>query len=633
VLSLGLTLLVSACAQAGSPSAEPSSAPGRSSAPSSASASSSPQASAPSSALNTPPANPSISERTPWQAEMANIQPDGSRSVESALRLFALAIADVPGFDATRSDPGEIKTGTPAIHAVRAHWNELTAEQQSAIEGALQPPDDAVRETVPEAQPGSVTGVAARFVAQGADATKIAAVRGQIDTLRSRLAAIWGDFPNEIEIVFINNDSAMASYASVNMSPGNPANFKCTIIIPPTGLNTSSATLHVSVAHDVFYCGAAYKRNSDDFYGVPHWVVDGMAHFFALSETGEHFENAWKLYMLQSDSIPLFERDFDAIGFWSHIQYRLGDAYSAFLAASAVPGASGASPARFEAAGGSTDDFLNTWASGLYREGLKNGPGFGPSWNTYGPSLPIDLQGTFEVLQVITNDVEVVERPAYTNIYYSIQTSADLLRFEFVGRPRLGDGKGVDTTLLASAVYCTRMGGCPPCPSAANPQQYPTLSQDSILAISGGMEGTTGTVSGEKLEPCPSPDVCEDGGNTVGGGPVAMIGGGMQLAQKTPCPTPTPDEFCKRWRALLDWQLANQSSELTQPWAAEIARQSQEMLPFAPPQLVDGVNAYIRAYGTFASAPEPMNVPMAGPDAALIGIAFMANNDYCGITF
>jgi hypothetical protein len=114
-----------------------------------------------------------------------------------------------------------------------------------------------------------------------------------------------------------------------------------------------------------------------------------------------------------------------------------------------------------------------------------------------------------------------------------------------------------------------------------------------------------------------------------------MVGGGARVAQATPCPTPepTPDEFCKRWRALLDWQVANQASELTQPWAAEIARQSQAMLPYAPASLVDDVNVYIRVYGTYASTPEPMNVPIVGPDAALIGIAFMAKNAHCGITF
>jgi hypothetical protein len=47
------------------------------------------------------------------------------------------------------------------------------------------------------------------------------------------------------------------------------------------------------------------------------------------------------------------------------------------------------------------------------------------------------------------------------------------------------------------------------------------------------------------------------------------------------------------------------------------------MRPYAPPQLVPHVDVYIDAYGTFASAPEPMNVPFAGPAAAELGIAFM----------
>ena len=65
----------------------------------------------------------------------------------------------------------------------------------------------------------------------------------------------------------------------------------------------------------------------------------------------------------------------------------------------------------------------------------------------------------------------------------------------------------------------------------------------------------------------------------------------------------------------------------------EIARQFQQMRPVAPPELVQHVDLYISVYGTYATAPEPMNVPIVGPQAAGIAIAFSAMNAYCGVTF
>jgi hypothetical protein len=91
------------------------------------------------------------------------------------------------------------------------------------------------------------------------------------------------------------------------------------------------------------------------------------------------------------------------------------------------------------------------------------------------------------------------------------------------------------------------------------------------------------------------------------------------------------DEFCRRYRAMLDWaeQFVDTDYELSQPWAAEIARRSQDMRPYAPEHLLDDVDLYIRVYGTYATAPEPINVPIVGPDAAGIADAFFAMDAYC----
>jgi hypothetical protein len=116
---------------------------------------------------------------------------------------------------------------------------------------------------------------------------------------------------------------------------------------------------------------------------------------------------------------------------------------------------------------------------------------------------------------------------------------------------------------------------------------------------------------------------------------MALAGGGTLVAQ-TDCPSPEPteDEFCRRYKDFLRWQVAYAGTdyELTQPWAADVANQMEALRPYAPPQLVEHVNLYIIVYRTYAVLEEPANVPAVGPDAAGIANAFLAMNAYCGIT-
>jgi hypothetical protein len=101
-----------------------------------------------------------------------------------------------------------------------------------------------------------------------------------------------------------------------------------------------------------------------------------------------------------------------------------------------------------------------------------------------------------------------------------------------------------------------------------------------------------------------------------------------------PSPEPTDDEFCRRYKVFLRWQMQHEGTdyELSQPWAAEIADQMEALRAYAPPQLVEHVNLYVLVYRTYATVPEPANVPVVGPDAARIADAFIAMTGYCGIS-
>ena len=587
---------------------------------------------------------PYARERTPWEVELANLGPDGTPSLESALRLFAMAFGPIPGVDVPRSAPGEVMTATPAIHAVRAHWADLTPEQRAAIERHLTVADEDLFEsaTTARVQVASLGGAA--FLAPP-DAMLMGTIVKEIQRLHERFQEVVGEAPFTMQIGWADEDSndtndyPFLSTAVIHEVTGDPNAVRCTIEVTPIGLTQPWPRLQVSLAHDVFYCGAEYvvhqQTSTGAFYGVPRWVVDGAAHYFALSETGAPYELAWKDYLLGSDSIPLFQRRWDAIGFWSHLQYTFGNVYEAFLSASLVPGALSVNNERFAATGADSAEFLDTWAAGMYREGLNPTSGYGPSWNTDGPSLPPELQGAFGFKQLANGVVDIVDQQPFTNIHYAIHSSADLLRFEFEGRPRLGDGKGVDTTLLAEAVFCTRLDGCPPCPTDPNAQQYPKLAPESTLAISGGMDGTHGTISGEKLPPCESapPSFCPTGPSAADdGGSVAFV----TWIETAPC-SPPPDEFCNKYRDYVAWgEALGPDTDVTQELAREIARRFKDMQPVAPEELRDDVVLVFAIYATFGRVPEPWNVPGAGHIAGPSGMAKLpgalkAMHAYCGI--
>ena len=125
-----------------------------------------------------------------------------------------------------------------------------------------------------------------------------------------------------------------------------------------------------------------------------------------------------------------------------------------------------------------------------------------------------------------------------------------------------------------------------------------------VLAVSGGKDGSVGTIEARDLE-----KDCE-----------------------TPTPSATADEFCSRYRDYVAWARSNGSDDITKPLAGEIANRFIDMEPYAPAELAGHVALMIRVYGTYASAPPYIDLPMVGPDAAHIPEALTAMSNYCHVS-
>ena len=588
----------------------------------------------PRSSPGAPTQAPYARERTPWEVEMANVEPNGTPSLETALRMFAMAIGPVPGVDVALSAPGEIMSATPAIHAVRAHWDDLTPRPSARPSRATFTCRTRTG-TRARGRPGSASSIAGAALFAPPVTEKQAAIATEVGRLYKRAVAALGDGPGSMQIAWADNvpvdidGTTFISYGVPHTMPGGP---DCTIIVTPFGLTASPPALSVSLAHDVFYCTAEYVMNDEAFYGAPRWVVDGAAHYFALSKTGADFSMRGRTI----SSGPTPHRSSSAVG------TRSGSGRESPISRSATSTKRFSAPSRSQerrsstpsavAAPGRIRSFLVARAAGMYREGLSPSSGYGPAWNTDGPSLPADLQGTFGVKQLANDDVDVVDREPFTNIHYSIHSSADLLRFEFEGSPRLGDGKGIDTTLLASTVFCTRADGCPPCPTGPNPQQYQHLAQDSILAVSGGIEGTHGTISGERLPPCesPPPSLCPDGA------PAAAVGGGVGW----PCGSRPLTALHRPIRSAIDtgttsggqnrWGRTRMSPG-SLPMRSR--RASRACGPLRRPSSSSGSSSSSRSTRPSPASEEPYNIPVTGQVSRIENLpkALQTMHAYCGI--
>jgi hypothetical protein len=367
---------------------------------------------------------------------------------------------------------------------------------------------------------------------------------------------------------------------------------------------------------------------------VPAWAWEGPAEFINLEAWPGITQSdaiSWLLYF-GSPEDSLFVRSYDAIGFYSQLRQSGGDLSMAFRAVLTDVD----DPERFALTGATSNAFLDTWASGLAHSNWDG------AWTFDGPGIPDgSVQAPKTSMGVANGSNEAVSQDAYTNELYFVDSDADIVQIDMNGRGRVGDG-AVDMVVAGTAMFCTTDKGCGPCPDGSKPPIQPVrLVNTFLLAVSGGTDGTNGFVSGHPLEEfCkPSPQVCESGGAPAAVGDLPTLGvlivsRSVTAAGDCPTPSPTDDEFCRRWRDFLDWA-RGQGDDITRERAAEIVERFVAMQPVAPAEMVPHVKAVILTYRTFAQAPGnegplPIQVPLTGLTADRMYHALLAIDGYCG---
>ena len=422
---------------------------------------------------------------TPWSETVAAFDPEGTPDVTNALTMFTMAFGPIDGFPAPPADSGASGDVSIAFRAVAGVWDQLTQAQRDTVMNVLTGEDEdstvtdlGLRAPTPRAKP---------------DPALVTAINAAVVDIRAQIASHLGDFAGKLTVIVTDKDDAKKDLgtATPELKADGSLSGGCTLRIFPNAASTGAERLLNTLAHEVFHCFQFAGYGSlGRLASAPGWVIEGGAEWVGaiITTPDDTTPGRWTLYF-STPTMPLQLRKYDAIAIWSHLAESGTDPWSVFRAVWAATG----TPAAFAAAGANTPAFLDSWASGTTRD-----PGRGAGWDTDGPGITTDSI-TPKGLTVPDDGAVPATVGPLTIFDYVLLTSADVIVFTSAsGHDRLSDGH-LDTTELAGQRFCNRAGGCV-CPKVADDIPPPPIASGPVLAMSGGLDGSSVAITGMPLK-------------------------------------------------------------------------------------------------------------------------------------
>jgi hypothetical protein len=357
-------------------------------------------------------ASPAASQ-TVWQNITSGIRDDGVPK-DVALEAFAyLYHVSIPGVTVPQGVAGSDAptSGSGAVRWVKAHWNELTPDQQAVIDRfTTAGPNDIV---IPiDLSQGAMT--APRFTLAAVrrvgpeKAAADAPAPGLEDAMKAELITDIKHIGERLNMPAINEGALLwtnvtltlsdqsgggtlfltqALQSSAHYSPCNVTAYK-EAWENQTGI---SSMLHVTMTHEVVHC---YQNviwgDVDTALAIPAWITEGTALYLAADDTQvaePMLQSTWTNGYFTPET-ALTNRSYDAFGYYSQLAH-LGR----YMWSLMVPGwkAAAASSQRSNAfiavIRGDDQDVRDGWASSYL-----NKQAWGDPWVAYGFGLPDSLQ-------------------------------------------------------------------------------------------------------------------------------------------------------------------------------------------------------------------------------------------------
>jgi hypothetical protein len=436
-----------------------------------------------------------VPRTTAWQTVLAGIDRRGRVSKRMALQAFSLALGRLPGVSVPRGPVGEIASATAAVRWIRGYWLQLTPAQRAAASKILARP-----------RPRAVANL---FGVRDLRHDYEAKVKEIIRTIANHLDR---SLPPTLTVtVSVGYAPAQRpepntlGWADVVDSKGDKTGVpaRCEIHLLPELASRSLSFQTAVLAHESFHCFQATKVPLALYNSAtaPSWIFEGQAEWVGGEIAGDpqttYARDWWRLYLMTPGQ-PLFERTYDALGFYAHMQESsLGpwQRFDAMLQSIAR----GSEESAYEDATAASDRFHLSWASGYFRDGS-----LGLDWTFKGNGITADAPSPDLLTVPPRGAARPLRAPPYTEAIASVHSNAEITHFSVTGYGRLIDRRfGFEflKTTLSDIYFCTRAQPCK-CPpgSAYNGPRLWRLKDPPYLALTGGPDGAKAAIAGLQLD-------------------------------------------------------------------------------------------------------------------------------------
>jgi hypothetical protein len=463
--------------------------------------------------------------RTAWDNATAGITRDGQVPLTTALQAFSVAYGvALPGVELPPGEAGYYGSGTGPVKWLLGHWDELTPEQQAAAAPYFDPnvPPPAATSNVPMAVAGGVplppahptNGATVEMFKQLAiDLQPQIAAKLHGRTLKLPFDVVFRNIPIDPEHP---NNIVLASTVAI-AADGEPfrksseTEKSCLIQINTLGQQTEGEDQKALMAHELFHCFQyeLAKRVGDVFY-IPPWIDEGQGGWvgedFTIGIEGSALGQRFWLGWLKLPDEFLFARDYDAIGWYSHLERNgidpwkfLDNQYLTVLKThSSFDGYDVALKA------GSPDKAIDSWGPSYIRD-----EALGAEWAMVGKGLPTYVKTKISEGALASGDTltETILPMQAWAIKLDIQSEV----FVVVGASargmiRFSDGSSHTLQSILGQPFCTKPGGCD-CPDGSAGADFNFQTAPSGVAqigFTGHTDGLDVDLVGFSL-----PDTCE----------------------------------------------------------------------------------------------------------------------------
>ena len=448
---------------------------------------------------------------------LEQIRPDGTLSKQTALQAFAVAFGPLPGVTVPSGKRSVIPSGTEIALWVEHYAPQLTGRQRRVVDERLGIPPPGSAYVADYGDPGFHPNAVLQGWADGW-AKDYTALLGH--TLALKIVA--GDTTTYVPPKK-GTGVVLADTVPFKLK-GNTSGLPdiCRIRMTQDGLAYPTAERKFTIAHEVFHCFQEDLRGQDAWNPPPLWVAEGTADWAAATvDPGPWdpvgFQPGWLELdkYLANPAQPLFERSYDASGFWGHLEDVTFDVWKVLPAVITA----GSSDAAFKASGADDGAVLTSWASSMVRPSGGDG---GRPWHMFSPTQPPDDPTVTTPVAALAGDGKV-SAPPYTLSNYKLHDvpNMPLVNVAIDGWARLSTK--FNYTVLSDNWFCIEGQDCT-CPegSTGTVPDYLPLDSDAYLAVTGdpdGGAGSSGHVTYHSLDEfCKQPPPPPGGGGGGTGG-------------------------------------------------------------------------------------------------------------------